>query len=79
MAIHEEISSASNIRDIVHNHPMYINVAMHYLRPKQVLYIRETLQGVISDVVTSDDLDLETDPSVVRIAIILLLSSSPIH
>ena len=48
---------------------MYINVAMHYLRPKQVPYIRETLQGVITDVVTSDDLDLETDPSAVRMEI----------
>lgn len=45
---------------------MFINVAVHYLRPKQTAYIRETLQAVIRGVIESEDLDLETDPSKVR-------------
>jgi Ras GTPase-activating-like protein IQGAP2/3 len=44
---------------------MYINVAVHYIRPKQVAYVRETLQSIIREVVHSEDLDLEADPSLV--------------
>lgn len=44
---------------------MYINIAVQYIRPKQVFYIRETLQKIILDIVGSDDLDLEVDPTVV--------------
>jgi DICT domain-containing protein len=45
---------------------MYINVAVHYVRPKQVAYVREALQAVIREVIDEDELDLETDPVVVR-------------
>lgn len=44
---------------------MYINIAVHYVRPKQVAYVRETLQSIIREVVHSEDLDLEADPSLV--------------
>lgn len=63
MAIHEEATAAQSIEDITRGHPMFINVAVHYLRPKQTAYIRETLQAVIRGVIESEDLDLETDPS----------------
>jgi Ras GTPase-activating-like protein IQGAP2/3 len=44
---------------------MYINIAVQYIRPKQVFYIQETLQQIILDIVGSDDLDLEVDPALV--------------
>ena len=47
---------------MVHGHPVYINIAIHYIRPKQTVHIRETLQPLIRDVVTTEDLDLEVDP-----------------
>jgi len=46
---------------------MYINIAIHYIRPHQMTYAREALQAVIRDVINSDDLDLEADPSLVRV------------
>jgi hypothetical protein len=67
MSIQEEITSASSISDVVHGHPMYINIAVHYVRPNQITYARDTLQAVIRDVVDSDDLDLEADPSLARV------------
>ena len=42
---------------------MYINIAVHYVRPKQVTYVRETFQSLIKEVINSGDLDLEVDPS----------------
>jgi Ras GTPase-activating-like protein IQGAP2/3 len=46
---------------------MYINVAVQYIRPKQSFYIRESLRRLILEVVEADDLDLEVDPSIVRL------------
>lgn len=46
---------------------MYINIAVQYIRPKQVFYIRETLQKIVLDILGSDDLDLEVDPTVVSV------------
>ena len=54
---------ASSLEDIIHDHPMYLSVAVQYVRPKHAVYIRGTFQGVVRDVVESDDLDLEVDPS----------------
>lgn len=65
LAIQEEIEPARSIHDIIHGHPMYINVAVHYVRPKQVPYVRETLQAIIREVVQLDDLNLEANPSLV--------------
>ena len=44
---------------------MYMTIAVHYVRPKQLSYVREALQAVIREVVDQEDLDLETDPVVV--------------
>ena len=64
-AIRQKVAAANSVDDIIHGHPTFINVAVHYLRPKQTAYIRDALQGVIREVVKADDLDLETDPTVV--------------
>ena len=40
---------------------------MQYIRPKQSFYIRESLKRLILEVVEADDLDLEVDPSIVRL------------
>ncbi|TFK87060.1 hypothetical protein K466DRAFT_576027 [Polyporus arcularius HHB13444] len=64
-AVHEEVTAARAVEDVIHAQPTFINVAVHYLRPKQTAYIRDTLQGVIREVIKADDLDLETDPCVI--------------
>ena len=51
----------------MHGHPAYIGVAVHYVRSKQVAYVREALQGAIRDVINTDELDLEVDPSTVSV------------
>lgn len=44
------------------------------MRPKQTVFVRETLQSSIRDLVNADgEIDLETDPSVVRYDIGLAL------
>ena len=65
MSILEEMNAAPTVRDVLFGHPMYINVAVQYVRPKQVTYVKETLQGMIRAVVEEDGLDLEVDPVVV--------------
>lgn len=47
---------------MIHGHPVYINIALHYIRPKQTVHVRETLQPLIRDVLSAEDLDLEADP-----------------
>ncbi|CDO71342.1 hypothetical protein BN946_scf184908.g100 [Trametes cinnabarina] len=64
-AIRDEIAAAGSVEDIIRSHPSFINVAVHYLRPKQTAYIRETLQSSIRSVIDADDLDLETDPCII--------------
>jgi len=44
---------------------MFINIAVHYVRPKQIKYTREAFQAIIHEVINSEDLDLEADPSAV--------------
>lgn len=44
---------------------MYINIAVQYVRPKQLTYAREAFQDIIREIVSSEDLDLEADPSAV--------------
>lgn len=66
--MHNEIHSAHSIEDVLDAHPLYMGVAIHYVRPKQVVYVRETLQSIIKDLVgEGDEINLETNPSVVRI------------
>lgn len=63
LSIREEVSSAASIEQIIEGHPMYMNIAVHYVRPKQMTYVRETFQSLIKEVINSADLDLEVDPS----------------
>jgi Ras GTPase-activating-like protein IQGAP2/3 len=62
LSISEEIECAKTLSDVIHGHPVYINIALHYIRPKQTVHVRETLQPLIRDVISAEDLDLEADP-----------------
>ena len=64
-SVTQEIQAATTIGDVRQSHPMYINVAVQYIRPKQSFYIRESLRRLILEVVEADDLNLEVDPSIV--------------
>jgi Ras GTPase-activating-like protein IQGAP2/3 len=55
------------------SHPVYIGVVVHYVRPRQVAYVREALQAVVREVVGQEDLDLETDPVAVRSTVLSFL------
>lgn len=69
MSIHEEIECASSIPAVMKSHPMYESVVVHYVRPRQVTYVREAFQLVIQDMLDQEDLDLETDPLKVCLAL----------
>jgi len=62
--------------------PLYITVAVQYIRSRQVTYVKDALQGIIRELVETDDLDLEASPSKVyrschcRTVLILLSDSS---
>jgi Ras GTPase-activating-like protein IQGAP2/3 len=43
---------------------MFINVALQYIREHSV-YIRETLQSIIREVIDTEDLDLECNPQII--------------
>ena len=62
---HDEVHNAPTLQAISRGHPSFLNIVVHYARSKQAAYVRETLQTVIREVVESDELDLEADPSVV--------------
>ncbi|KAI0307116.1 hypothetical protein B0F90DRAFT_1622592 [Multifurca ochricompacta] len=64
-SITEEVEHAKALADVIHGHPVYINIALHYIRPKQTVHLRETLQPLIRDVVGTEDLDLEVDPKLI--------------
>ncbi|KAG8821050.1 hypothetical protein FRC18_011521 [Serendipita sp. 400] len=65
MSIHEEVMAANTMDQVVMSHPMYINVAFNYVRPKQVIFVKDVLHNAIRQIVEQDDLDLETDPVVI--------------
>ncbi|KAJ7276452.1 hypothetical protein B0H12DRAFT_1085502 [Mycena haematopus] len=70
-AIQDEINSAGSIHEIIHGHPVYVNIAVPYVRPKQGTYVRDTLQAVIRRVIDAPavgepPIDLELDPSVIH-------------
>lgn len=44
---------------------MYLNIAVHYVRPKQIAYARDSFQAVVREMLESEDLDLEADPCLV--------------
>lgn len=62
-SIRDEITSSATVDHIVRGHPMYINVALRYVRPKQAIYIRDSLQNLILEIIEDDQLDLETNPA----------------
>ncbi|KAG6336614.1 hypothetical protein ID866_2490, partial [Astraeus odoratus] len=66
LSIRQEVASASRVEDVIHGHPMYMSIAVQYLRPKQVPYVRETLQATIHELTEAIDLDLESDPSIIH-------------
>lgn len=66
LAIKEEVLKAPTMDAIVSGHPMYIHIAVHYVRPRQVTYVRDALQGIIRELIDTDDLDLEADPSMIH-------------
>jgi len=43
--------------------PLYITVAVQYIRSRQVIYVKDSLQGIIRELIETDDLDLEVSPS----------------
>ncbi|THV08575.1 ras GTPase-activating protein [Dendrothele bispora CBS 962.96] len=65
-AIHDEVNSAQSINDIVDGHPMYMNIAVHYVRPKQIAYALDVFQKLIREIVEHDDLDMEVDPTIIH-------------
>jgi Ras GTPase-activating-like protein IQGAP2/3 len=69
LSIRQEVAGAQTVDDVIGGHPMYINIAVQYLRPKQVTYVRDTLQAIVRELVEAADLDLESDPSIVCIAL----------
>ncbi|KAJ7068257.1 ras GTPase-activating protein, partial [Mycena amicta] len=72
LAIQDEVNSAGSIHEIVHGHPVYLNVVVPYLRRKQTAYIRETFQETVRKVTDPESvghppLDLEIDPSKIHL------------
>jgi Ras GTPase-activating-like protein IQGAP2/3 len=65
MSIHEEIGCSPLVSAIANCHPFYEGVVVHYVRPRQVTYVKDVLQVVIQDMLEQEDLDLETDPLLV--------------
>ncbi|KAJ6485015.1 ras GTPase-activating protein [Mycena vitilis] len=70
LAIQDEITSAGSIHEIIHGHPVYINISVPYVRPKQNTYVRDALQAVIRRVIDAPavgepPIDLELDPCVI--------------
>ncbi|XP_006460082.1 hypothetical protein AGABI2DRAFT_202767 [Agaricus bisporus var. bisporus H97] len=66
LAIRDEISTSNSIDDVIRNHPIYLNITVHYIRPKQSTFSREAFETIIKEVIESDDLDLEVDPTVLH-------------
>ncbi|KAF8974759.1 hypothetical protein BDZ97DRAFT_1911911 [Flammula alnicola] len=82
LAIKEDIVNAPSIDAVISEHPMYLNIALHYVRPRQVTYVRDAFQAIIRELINADDLDLEVDPSVIhkaRIDIEEMRSGKPSH
>ena len=51
-----------SVEEIFGGHPMFMNIAVQYLRPKLTMYAKETLQNVIRELIADKDLNLEIDP-----------------
>jgi len=60
--------------DLVTAHPVYINVAAHYIRPRHLIYARETFQAIVLELINADDCDLESDPCLVSVYVSMCVS-----
>lgn len=69
-SVKNEIAIAPSAESAMKEIPLYLSIALQYGRPKQVTYVRDTLQPLICAVIdgdaNDDKLDLETDPCIVR-------------
>ena len=74
-----EIALAPSAESSMQEIPIYLSIALQYGRPKQVAYVRDTLQpliwAVIDGVVNEEKLDLETDPCIVSHLFLILLNA----
>jgi len=71
--------NADSIDNLVRNHPIYLDITVHYLPTKPSTFARDTFQSIIREVIDSIDLDLETDPTLVRTHIKSLNTSNVTH
>ncbi|KAF9534346.1 IQ domain-containing protein-containing RasGAP [Crepidotus variabilis] len=62
-AIRDEVVHASSLDSIIFGHPLYLNIAVQYVRPRKATYVKDALQGIIRELIETDDLDIESDPS----------------
>ena len=60
--MHEHVASITGPEDVGGGHPMFMNIAVQYLRPKLSTYAKDTLQKIICELVADKELDLEVDP-----------------
>ncbi|KZO91361.1 Rho GTPase activation protein [Calocera viscosa TUFC12733] len=68
--ISEEVRSAPTIADLVESHPLFLSIALQYVRPKQVSWLREILRTLVEEVFGQPAFKLETDPVVIYRAVI---------
>ncbi|TFK28757.1 IQ domain-containing protein-containing RasGAP [Coprinopsis marcescibilis] len=66
LAIRDQMTVAPTIEEVTSAHPLYLNVAFSYLRPKQATYLREALQPLLKAAVETEGLNLEIDPCVIH-------------
>ncbi|EJD01008.1 uncharacterized protein FOMMEDRAFT_21471 [Fomitiporia mediterranea MF3/22] len=64
-----EVAMSPSAESAIPEIPMFLSIGLQYSRPKQVTYVRDTLQpliwAVVDGVVNDDKLDLETDPCII--------------
>ncbi|KAJ3515338.1 hypothetical protein NLJ89_g1823 [Agrocybe chaxingu] len=66
LAIRDEVLTSSSLSAIPSGHPLYVSIAVNYVRSRQVTYVRDAFQAIIRELINTDDLDLEADPSAIH-------------
>ncbi|KAF8165362.1 IQ domain-containing protein-containing RasGAP [Crassisporium funariophilum] len=66
LAIKDEVENTPFINHIITGRPMYLAVALRYVRPRQVNYVRDAFQAIIRELIDANDLDLEADPTLIH-------------
>ncbi|KZO89449.1 hypothetical protein CALVIDRAFT_574163 [Calocera viscosa TUFC12733] len=69
-AILEEVRSAPTIDDVVESHPMFLSIALQYVRPEQVSWLRETLCNLVDEIIGQPAFNPVTDRVVIYRAVI---------